>query len=286
MIAAVWGGDAAYWATPARAAEILIGGVLALAVTGRSLPRRWSLAAPLALVALAAAVVTFPSSAARPTPAPCRSSPSAAVPCCSGCRSRDPCGPRCRSAPFVWLGRISYGVYLYHWPVYVIVDERRTDIDGAPLVILRLAITLAIAQASYMLVELPIRRGRSVRLPITFATAAGATAAVAIVGFAVLPASAADYWSGSAADVEAASIRPSGEPLAPVLAEPTTHELSIGRSDLDQHDRCGPGVARHHCGRHDPRGHCTGRRSAGRYRADNSPAAPRADPSGADHRRR
>ena len=110
-------------------------------------------------------------------------------------------------APLVWLGKISYGVYLYHWPVYVIVDERRTDLDGAPLVILRLAITLAIAQASYMLVELPIRRGRTVRLPITFATAAGVTAALAIVGFAVVPASAADYWSASAADAEAASIR-------------------------------------------------------------------------------
>jgi hypothetical protein len=125
-------------------------------------------------------------------------------------------------APLVWLGRISYGVYLYHWPVYVIVDERRTDLEGAPLVILRLAITLAIAQASFMLVELPIRRGRTVRLPITFAAAAGVTAALAIVGFAVVPASAADYWSASADDAEAASIQPSGEPLAPVVARPTT----------------------------------------------------------------
>ncbi len=200
VIAAVWGGDAAYWATPARAAEILIGGVLALVVHGRSLPRRWSIAAPVALLALAVAVATFPSSGG---PAYSGALPLVAVGSAAlllGLQVEGPVRTALSIGPLVWLGKISYGVYLYHWPVYVIVDERRTDLDGAPLMILRLAITLAIAQASYMLVELPIRRGRTVRLPTTFAAAAGVTAAVAIVGFAVLPASAADYWAGSDAD--------------------------------------------------------------------------------------
>ena len=48
-------------------------------------------------------------------------------------------------APLVLLGRISYGVYLYHWPVYTLVDERRFDIGRAPLFAIRAAITLAIA---------------------------------------------------------------------------------------------------------------------------------------------
>jgi peptidoglycan/LPS O-acetylase OafA/YrhL len=220
VIAALWGGDAAYWATPARAAEILIGGVLALAVTGRSLPARWSMAAPAALLALAAAVALFPSSGG---PAYSGALPLVALGSAAlllGLQVDGPVRTALSIVPLVWLGRISYGVYLYHWPVYVIVDERRTDLDGAPLVLLRLAITLAIAQVSYMLVELPIRRGRSARLPITFAAAAGVTAAVAIVGFAVVPASAADYWSGSEADAKAASIEPTAEPLAPVVARP------------------------------------------------------------------
>ncbi len=202
-------------------AEILIGGVLALVVTGRSVPRWWSIAAPAALLALAVSVVTFPSVGG---PAYAGALPLVAVGSAAlllGLQVEGRVRTALSIAPLVWLGKISYGVYLYHWPIYVIVDERRTDLDGAPLVILRLAITLAIAQASYMLVELPIRRGRTVRLPITFATAAGVTAALAIVGFAVVPASAADYWSASAADAEAASIRPSGEPLAPVVAGPT-----------------------------------------------------------------
>jgi len=226
VIAAVWGGDAAYWATPARMAEILIGGVLALVVYGRSLPARWSMLAPAALLALAVAVVTFPSSGG---PAYSGALPLVAVGSAAlllGLQVEGPVRAALSISPLVWLGKISYGVYLYHWPVYVIVDERRTDLDGAPLVILRLAITLAIAQASYMLVELPIRRGRSVRLPITFAAAAGVTAALAIVGFAVVPASAADYWTASADDAKAASIQPSGEPLAPVVAQSTSTTTS------------------------------------------------------------
>ena len=222
VIAAVWGGDAAYWATPARTAEILIGGVLALAVFGRSLSRRWSIAAPVAFLALAVAVATFPTAGG---PAYSGALPLVAVGSAAlllGLQVEGPVRTALSIGPLVWLGKISYGVYLYHWPVYVIVAERRTDLDGAPLMILRLVITLSIAQASYMLVELPIRRGRTVRLSTTFAAAAGVTAAVAIVGFAVLPASAADYWEGSDADARAAAIEPSGEPLAPVVAAPTT----------------------------------------------------------------
>jgi peptidoglycan/LPS O-acetylase OafA/YrhL len=62
-------------------------------------------------------------------------------------------------APLVGLGLISYGVYLYHWPIYLWLDEARTGLDGAPLLALRLAVTLAVALVSYRFVEQPIRRG-------------------------------------------------------------------------------------------------------------------------------
>jgi hypothetical protein len=186
------------------------------------LSRRWSIAAPVAFLALAVAVATFPAAGG---PAYSGALPLVAVGSVAlllGLQVEGPVRTALSIGPLVWLGKISYGVYLYHWPVYVIVAERRTDFDGAPLMILRLTVTLAIAQASYMLVELPIRRGRTVRLSTTFAAAAGVTASVAIVGLAVLPASASDYWAGSEADAQAASIEPTDEPLAPVVAAPTT----------------------------------------------------------------
>ena len=35
-------------------------------------------------------------------------------------------------APVVWLGRISYGIYLWHWPAIVILSPERTGIEGVP----------------------------------------------------------------------------------------------------------------------------------------------------------
>ena len=40
------------------------------------------------------------------------------------------------------IGAISYGLYLWHWPIYVYLDEDRTQLDGAALLAFRLAVTL------------------------------------------------------------------------------------------------------------------------------------------------
>ena len=61
--------------------------------------------------------------------------------------------------PLCALGLISYGVYLWHWPIYVWLDETRTGIDGWPLVALRIAVTVGVATISYFVLEQPIRRG-------------------------------------------------------------------------------------------------------------------------------
>jgi peptidoglycan/LPS O-acetylase OafA/YrhL len=47
-----------------------------------------------------------------------------------------------------WVGRVSYGVYLYHWPVYVALDESRVGLDGYALFAVRVAVTLVIAALS------------------------------------------------------------------------------------------------------------------------------------------
>ncbi len=84
--------------------------------------------------------------------------------------------------PVRWIGAISYGLYLWHWPVYVALDETRTGLDGTALILVRLGTTLAVATASYYLVERPIRygalRGWRVRLAIPTAVT---TVAVALL---------------------------------------------------------------------------------------------------------
>jgi len=59
-----------------------------------------------------------------------------------------------------WLGKISYGAYLWHWPIYLVMSPERLDVHGWKLTAARIAVTLAVAEASYRWVEHPIRSGR------------------------------------------------------------------------------------------------------------------------------
>jgi len=67
--------------------------------------------------------------------------------------------------PVRWIGAVSYGVYLWHWPVWVALSRTRLqgwgwDVSGWRLTLVQLATTFAIAALSYYLVELPIRKKR------------------------------------------------------------------------------------------------------------------------------
>ena len=62
-------------------------------------------------------------------------------------------------APVRAIGMISYGLYLWHWPVYVYLSRDRTGLDDAPLLLVRLAVTFAVATVSFFLIERPVRQG-------------------------------------------------------------------------------------------------------------------------------
>ena len=59
--------------------------------------------------------------------------------------------------PIVWIGELSYGIYLWHWPVFVFLNEERTGWNEWLLLAVRLAITLLLATVSYYGIEQPIR---------------------------------------------------------------------------------------------------------------------------------
>jgi peptidoglycan/LPS O-acetylase OafA/YrhL len=86
--------------------------------------------------------------------------------------------------PLVWLGTISYGVYLWHWPIFLALNGERTGWSGLPLFAARCGATLVVAATSYWLLEQPIRRWRPARvplLPLAAATVASAAAATLLV---------------------------------------------------------------------------------------------------------
>ncbi len=59
--------------------------------------------------------------------------------------------------PLAYIGKLSYALYLWHWPVFIFCTSERLDVDGLVLTAVRLAITFALSIASYFLIEQPIR---------------------------------------------------------------------------------------------------------------------------------
>jgi peptidoglycan/LPS O-acetylase OafA/YrhL len=143
-------------------------------------------------------------------------------------------GPLLSLAPLRAIGRISYGVYLWHWPVYVYLTPARTGLDDAPLLVVRLAATFALALVSYRLVEQPIRhrtltRPRAIALTSFLGVAAAVTlvAVVMSTGATVSPATGLEHAAGRAS-APAPVTRPHQVVVPKVLIAGDSVALTLG----------------------------------------------------------
>jgi peptidoglycan/LPS O-acetylase OafA/YrhL len=229
VIAQTWGPDAAYWATPARIGEILVGAFIAVALYGRAVGAAWGVLAPVSLVVLAITVVLFPASGG---PAYEGALPLIALVSGGlliGLQVEGPVRAWLALGPLVWLGRISYGVYLFHWPVYVLLDAERTGLDGPVLFAVRLAVTMAVSVASYQALELRVRHAPRLRPTTTFIGSVVTTIAVFVAAIALVPTGLGDYWETDEAIVAAAAIEVDDQALAPLV--PVTSEAPAAVPD-------------------------------------------------------
>jgi peptidoglycan/LPS O-acetylase OafA/YrhL len=210
-IAGVWGADAAYWATPARISEILAGAVVAAALQHRTLGI-WSRSlAPICLLLVVVLSVVIPAGRgpAYQGMLPVFSLISAGL--IVGLQHPGPVRQALSVAPMVAVGKVSYGVYLYHWPVFVLVDRQNWDVPEPLLFTAKTAITAAIAAVSYVLIEMPLRRATWLPPRRTLIGAlAGVAAAAAIVPLVptVRPFYAVDAENAAEAEIDAAPVEP------------------------------------------------------------------------------
>ena len=87
----------------------------------------------------------------------------------------------------VWIGLISYGVYLYHLVTFMVIDQRRTGLSGAPLTAVRFAVVFGLAALSYLCIERPIRQGIKWTPMSTSIAGAALAAVVAVFVVATVP---------------------------------------------------------------------------------------------------
>ncbi len=155
-----------YYGTDTRAVELLVGVLLAIALTGRDRLARRSVRITAAAVG-SAALVTLVAAwtlvgqgdallyrGGLPLHAVLVAAVIIAV------LVPGPVRTALGTPPLRALGLISYGVYLYHWPIFLWLTPERTGLDGAALFGERMVLTITVAMASYFWIEQPIRHGR------------------------------------------------------------------------------------------------------------------------------
>jgi len=157
-----------YFGTDTRAASILFGAALAgwLSWQGTTsgLVRRWIVeaAAIVSLLWLAFAWATVDGQSTFLYRGGFLLSAVAVVVVIASC-VHPTAGPVARLlsfAPLRWLGLISYGLYLWHWPVFVVlqIERQRLGLSEWSLFAAQLSVSLAFAVASFFVLERPIRR--------------------------------------------------------------------------------------------------------------------------------
>ena len=245
LIAVHWGPDAAYWATPARLGEILVGAALAAGCLLWQRRSRW-----LGLLGAAGFAVVLWTAIEWPT----RGGPAyagwfgvfslASAALILGLQAPGLLRAAFSLMPLVWLGRISYGVYVYHWPIFLLVTRRSVHVHGWPLFLLRFGITLVVAVVSYWLIERPVRRS-TFASHVALSMALPATAVVVVFTLLVVPSApgrrtvtaetpaATTTQTGSTTRATTVSVLPPTEPAGrptttvgrPTTELPTTTEV-------------------------------------------------------------
>jgi peptidoglycan/LPS O-acetylase OafA/YrhL len=133
--------------------------------------------------------------------------------------------------PLVWLGTISYGVYLWHWPIFLAVNGERTGWSGLPLFVVRCIATIGVATASWWVIEHPIRRWRPVRVPMLRLAVATVATAVAVTIMVVPVSSPAGTLPPGVSSAAMTAQAPPVETIRPVSAPrqngPRVHTVSV-----------------------------------------------------------
>ena len=151
--------------------------------------------------------------------------------------------------PVRYVGRISYGLYIWHWPVFVWLNHARTGYTGYPLFVVRVLVTFAVSVVSFHLVERPIRMGTFLRqwkawvavpagVGVVIAAVVAATAGTTAVASTALPTGTGNTGAGTTTTLPPASAV--GPPVRVLLfGDSVALTLGLGLGETPVQDRYG-----------------------------------------------
>ncbi|MBF6616148.1 MAG: acyltransferase [Candidimonas sp.] len=176
--------DLAFYGTPGRIWELLIGSALACARTPA--PRSKNLADTLEIsgaTLILASIFLYSSDIVFPGPSALIPTIGTALLIAASGKGRF-ISPILKSKPLVWIGLISYGLYLWHWPLLVFM--RAINPTNSPVLIAAAILgTFAFAIVSYYFLEQPIRQKKVFKTkPAIFKF--GLTSLAAVTTFSIL----------------------------------------------------------------------------------------------------
>ncbi|MFD0917631.1 acyltransferase family protein [Pseudahrensia aquimaris] len=181
--------DAAFYLLPARVVELGIGAALVWLPSTRALPNSAKEAGAGAGLAL---IVYSIFAYAHDTPFPGVAS---LIPCVGTAlfiafSDAKWASAPLRTAPMVWFGKISYSLYLVHWPIvvfYAVITQSQPDTFGRWLII---ALSVLLGWVQYRFIETRFRNSVP-NMDLRFAGAAGVCAILVS-----LPSATAWQWGG------------------------------------------------------------------------------------------
>jgi len=128
------------------------------------------------------------------------------------------------SRPMVAIGRITYSLYLFHWPVFVVLNRDRMGFDGFALSATRVGVTVLLACLSAWLIENPIRFRKVLRKPVWAGVGMAAAMGVALIVMATVSASTPIALAGVEAPDEMVQFTP---PTSVALSTPAREPLKV-----------------------------------------------------------
>ncbi|MGZ6945867.1 MAG: acyltransferase family protein [Acidimicrobiia bacterium] len=154
----------AYYGTEARAHTLLVGCLLALLLSGRLQvgPRLGRVLPMLGAIAFGIVLVAFSTASASARlfyGGDLAFSILVAIVIAASVQPTGALRSFLGLRPLRYIGRISYGLYLWHWPVIVFLTADRVGVGGNRLNVIRVAVTVVFTLASYYLLERPVLRG-------------------------------------------------------------------------------------------------------------------------------